>query len=1072
MAKSGYLAEFVLFIAAAVGSVNNGLSVKRYRKAIMFRFRWLLFWPILVALAGTSWAQKASNWRVYKLADRLPESSCISVTVSPQGKVLARHFNLPLVSELDGYTVRTIPSPDIVKSRVYQSPGGQLWAVSPEGLQEYVEGTWVLHRVPEIATQTHGVASRVIDPVPLWPVRQDLVLLLLPDNLLEYNAEDPAHPQTKVLKAAKQTGLERFSSLTSARDGGLWIAGMHGLAKLPGPVRNLKPETPWAEHLVPSSLEVTNLQGLHEDEDGGVTAVGDSVTNQQRVVVYFDGHEWTLQTAGAEKLRQAWRSVDKTHWAMGTEGLFEGDPTRAELAECDEISARGYFDVAVQPGTTFWLATSDGLFRYAPALWRTPIALKRINSPIRSLAGDATGGIWFSAGAQLYSLQGEQLKAFAFPPQIGRTLQERALFVLKNATLVMALEDSESNSGDTLFTLPPGGDRLAAVTPSQPGFRLRALGALNDGRLCVQFQRPDVSEGSGSLQAFDGSQFERLPDAIPQSVLSTNWQALFLAQNGDWWLSGELGVANYNETRWRIFPATGDKSTPEDARWFAELPDGKIWAASQDQIWEFDGQNWSAVRRGFDRINGMIKSRDGGVWVVSNSGLYRHFQGAWIENGTEEGLPSAAIRDIHEDQRGRIWAATTRGLSLFHPEADPDPPQTYVQVLSEPPNNLPEGATVSLIFNGQDKWKYTPRERLLYSYRLDVRDWSAFQEANRISFADLPAGKHYFQVRAMDRNGNVDPRPARREFVIVPSWYKETRLVLIACAGGVTALFFAGVAFNRHRRLLRSYAEVERTIAVRTHELEVANRELVQSQKMTALGTLAAGIAHDFNNILSIIKGSTQIIEENLQNPDKIRTRTDRIKLVVEQGAGIVKAMLGFSRDSGREPALCDLNEVIQDTLKLLGDRFLREVQVKFRPSPSLPGVLAAKDFIQQILLNFIFNAAESMDMSKQIVLSTRIMTELPADLALLPIPASRYVAASVQDSGCGIPPENLPRIFEPFFTTKALSTRRGTGLGLSMVYELAKKLGAGLAVESVIAQGSTFTLILPVRDLAEQSKL
>jgi len=265
---------------------------------------------------------------------------------------------------------------------------------------------------------------------------------------------------------------------------------------------------------------------------------------------------------------------------------------------------------------------------------------------------------------------------------------------------------------------------------------------------------------------------------------------------------------------------------------------------------------------------------------------------------------------------------------------------------------------------------------------------------------------------------------------------------------------------------LRSYAEIERKVAERTSQLEVANRELLHSQKMNALGTLAAGIAHDFNNILSIIKGSTQIIEENLDNPEKVRTRTDRIKLVVEQGTGIVKAMLGFSRDSGQEPALCNLNDVVQDTLKLLGDRFLREVRVSFKPTPGLPGVLAAKDFVQQILLNFIFNAAESMETNKQIILATQLMGELPADLVLLPVPAVRYAGVSVADSGCGIPEENLPRIFEPFFTTKALSTRRGTGLGLSMVYELAKKLGGGLAVESVVGTGSTFTLILPVRDL------
>jgi signal transduction histidine kinase len=274
--------------------------------------------------------------------------------------------------------------------------------------------------------------------------------------------------------------------------------------------------------------------------------------------------------------------------------------------------------------------------------------------------------------------------------------------------------------------------------------------------------------------------------------------------------------------------------------------------------------------------------------------------------------------------------------------------------------------------------------------------------------------------------------------------------------------------------LLHSYAEVEKKVAERTHELEITSRELVHSQKMNALGTLAAGIAHDFNNILSIIKGSAQIIEDNVGNSDKVRIRVDRIKTVVEQGAGIVKAMLGFSAGSGEEPAMCDLNAVVSDTIQLLGDRFQRDAAVLFTPEPALPQVPAVKEFVQQILLNFVFNAAEAETAAKrkQIILSLRRAQRLPENLALAPAPAPDYVMISVQDFGSGIQPENLPRIFEPFFTTKALSARRGTGLGLSMVYELARKLEAGLSVDSIVDVGSTFTLILPVREGKEDGGL
>jgi signal transduction histidine kinase len=92
------------------------------------------------------------------------------------------------------------------------------------------------------------------------------------------------------------------------------------------------------------------------------------------------------------------------------------------------------------------------------------------------------------------------------------------------------------------------------------------------------------------------------------------------------------------------------------------------------------------------------------------------------------------------------------------------------------------------------------------------------------------------------------------------------------------------------------------------------------------------------------------------------------------------------------------------------------------------------------------------------------VLEKLPLGLILAPAKTSVFAAISVKDFGSGIPPENMSRIFEPFFTTKAMSARRGTGLGLSMVYELAKKLEAGIAVESIVNNGSVFTLILPVQ--------
>jgi hypothetical protein len=382
-----------------------------------------------------------------------------------------------------------------------------------KGYKNFREGAWLLHRIPELAGAPRAGSSRVIDPVPLWPVRQGLVLLLLPDRLLEYNSEDAEHPQIILLREANRTGIGTFSSLTPARDGGLWIAGTGGIAKVPAPIRNLRHETEWREYALPENLPVKNLQSLHEDEEGVLTAVADSQTNQLRLVVYFDGHDWTIAATGSERIRQAWRSLDKTRWAMSTDALFEGDEGHADFAENEEVSARGYFDVAVQPGATFWLATSDGLVRYAPPLWRVPPPVRQINSPVRCLASDSGGGVWFTSGSKLYLLQGEQLKEFGFPEQISRGLQPRELLVLRNGVVVLVFEDTEANTGDVLFTLAAGSQTLAPLDWGEPRRRLRALGQLKDGRLCVQFTGTGSGPRDSELMACDGLHFEAFDES-------------------------------------------------------------------------------------------------------------------------------------------------------------------------------------------------------------------------------------------------------------------------------------------------------------------------------------------------------------------------------------------------------------------------------------------------------------------------------------------------------------------------------------------------------------------------------
>ena len=1014
-----------------------------------FWSRIFLLGTVFLALARTGRSQDASDWRIYRDINGLHQSACVDVSVTPGGKVLVRHPDAAFISELDGYNARTIALPEPAVD-VSEGPGGRPWMMTRDGrLEEFSQGAWVPHPAPDFAG-----AGKII--APFYAAGEEQIIFLCADRLLEYDAENPGLPQTRVLLRSDQTRIGTFTGMTVARDGGLWITGARGLGK--APLLALRPglEKSWNDYVPQESLQIQNLQEPREDDEGGVTVIAESSANGRKVVAHFDGLDWTAQPAGTDKILRAWRSSDNILWVATTNALYQLEPGQKGFAEYREISASQLNEMAMEPGGTFWLATSDGLFHYAPSLWRIPDSIRQINSPVRCLAEDAAGQLWFVATGGLHSLQGEIHREFALPDKTANDAV-RALFPLKNGTLLL-------DAGENSLQLRPDTGALSEVPVQNDFRRMRSLGLLKDGSLCVQSWNPGTADCQFDL--FDGAQFKPMADPPPGAGFST----LFATRNGDIWLGGENGIAWYHNKKWRLFPIS-NRDVPDPVICFAELPNERIWCATQKRLWEFDGQNWSPIGAGFSNIHDLCCSRDGSVWVADNAGLHRFSKNIWIGNSQAEGLPDAVILGIFEDRRGRIWAGVPRGLSLYHPEADQDAPRTFIQTPAGSDTRIREGSPVTLLFHGQDKWRFTPRERLLFSWRLDERDWSAFQSSDGASFTNLAAGGHYFQVRGMDRNGNIDPKPALLGFTVTVPWYKELRLIFIAFTGVALALFFAALALNRHRQLLRSYAGVERKVAERTRELEIASHELLQSQKMNALGTLAAGVAHDFNNILSIIKGSAQLIEEKPDDPQKIRTRVDRIKTVVEQGVGIVNAMLGFSRGAGEQPGPCDLNAVATDTIKLLGDRFLREVEVKFEPAPALPQVHASKNFIQQILLNIIFNAADARTTQRQIILSTQKLERLPADLVLAPAPASAHVSISVRDSGCGIPPEILPRIFEPFFTTKALSTRRGTGLGLSMVYELAKKMGAGLAVESIVGEGSTFTLILPVRESPAEAK-
>ncbi len=239
--------------------------------------------------------------------------------------------------------------------------------------------------------------------------------------------------------------------------------------------------------------------------------------------------------------------------------------------------------------------------------------------------------------------------------------------------------------------------------------------------------------------------------------------------------------------------------------------------------------------------------------------------------------------------------------------------------------------------------------------------------------------------------------------------------------------------------------------------------QLLQAQKMEAIGTLAGGVAHDFNNLLGGILGYASVLKLHIDSLDKNYNYADQIQKAAERAAGLTKQLLAFSRKAKCEVKPIDLNTAVHNVLALIGRTVSREIEVSYLPADKLPKVEGDQGQLEQIIMNLCLNAADAMPHGGTLSITTasiHLDRDSP-DLVTLQKKPGDYTLLTVEDSGIGINKETVSRIFEPFFTTK--ETGKGTGLGLSMVYGIVKNHGGGIIVHSDPGKGTTFKVYLPI---------
>jgi len=241
----------------------------------------------------------------------------------------------------------------------------------------------------------------------------------------------------------------------------------------------------------------------------------------------------------------------------------------------------------------------------------------------------------------------------------------------------------------------------------------------------------------------------------------------------------------------------------------------------------------------------------------------------------------------------------------------------------------------------------------------------------------------------------------------------------------------------------------------------VLERQLRQSQKFEAIGSLAGGIAHDFNNLLNVIGGYSDLILNRVASDDLVRPMATQINSTVERAASLTRQLLAFSRKQVLEPHILSLNDICRDVGQMLQRLVGENIEVITNYEPGLWPMKADRSQLEQVLLNLAVNARDAMPSGGRLIIETANV-ELDEDYERTHAShrAGSYVLLTVSDTGEGMTPEVQSHIFEPFFTTKERD--KGTGLGLATVYGIVKQTGGFIYVYSEPGHGSTFKVYLP----------
>ncbi len=759
------------------------------------------------------WSVSFRDFRTWTVQDGLEENYSRSVSISPNGKVWIRHGDVPNITNYDGNEFYKIPLPGDSSNQneypsedeypvVYENPAGNIWGLRFNIAYKYINDEWQRYPIPP---GIDGILS-------FYPIDENRILLLLSDQIVEFNIETM---NTRVLKKAFETKLKHFVDLQPDRASGFWIVGENGIAKMI-PSNNSDSAFQWDDFICDNQV-YRNFRNLIVGSNAEVFVVASDIETDQTSLLQFDGHAWN-KLYSEEYIQMGWLNPNGDIWVLLSNNLYFIN----DKIEKIDLSGR-VVDAAVENNGVFWLATDQGLVRYSPSLWRTPLQIKHIKSPVHSICESSDGTVWFACGTHLASFLDGKWKTYPLPKGFAVDYyNSNAISILPDGRFVVEIWNIDDNNlilNHFLIFDPVSGIFKSIKHPE--GKEIWHISQQNDGLIIAALG----DRATYSIEKYDGNKFDTILNNQDWGIATL--RRPFVAKNGDIWLGGVGGLGLYKNNKYKNFTLE-DGFTENGAFSIHQMDNGGIWVGGRKEILAYDGTKWRSIKKTSAIVRSMITAKNGDAWIGADNGLYRKFDDSWVCYTVEDGLPSSTIRDIFEDSQGRLWCGTAKGLSLYYPDTDMDAPDTFLPSDLNT-NNIHKDTNSIIVFEGKDRWEYTSSERLLFSYRIDNSEWSSYDSKKMVQIPVLNVGLHSVEVRALDTNLNADRSPARFDFQVhsIPIqdrfWFMPVLYSIIA----VIILLALSLLYSR-KKLAQYARNLESIVDERTAEIQFANEKLKQ----------------------------------------------------------------------------------------------------------------------------------------------------------------------------------------------------------------------------------------------------